>query len=53
MEIKICKTCSVEKELILFPREIRKGDWYYLPSCKVCTNLRKKDAATRIRHGNK
>ena len=44
----------MEKELSSqFPREMRKDNWYYLPHCKPCTRLKKKDIGIAYREKNK
>lgn len=53
MDTKICKTCGVEKDLSDFPREIRKGQWYYLPHCKVCMEIKKGPLKKAYREKNK
>lgn len=50
---KICKTCKCEKILAFFPREMRRGKWYFLPNCKVCHNIIKKPGKIAYRNSNK
>lgn len=36
METRLCNTCGEEKDISLFPREMRDGAWYFRPKCKRC-----------------
>lgn len=53
MTIKICKTCGTPKDLSNFPREMRKGRWYYLPHCKSCVAIKKNPGKKIYRENNK
>jgi hypothetical protein len=53
METKFCKVCGIEKEIIIFPREMRVGNWYYYPACKICTEEKKSPGKKECRKKNK
>jgi hypothetical protein len=53
METKTCKACGKEKETTMFPREMRSGNWYYYPTCKVCTEEKKLLCKKAYREKNK
>lgn len=55
MDIKICKTCVVEKGLSFFPKSRRKkdGSIYFYPNCKTCSKSVRSAVCKKYYQNNK
>lgn len=53
METKVCRTCTLDKNLESFQRPRRNGNFYYYPNCKNCTEDSRKKSRQKYVKENK